>query len=122
MEASANEKIARAEYVESEVVTARRAQELEAAVTFLTERVHQAESLSDEELAQARHRLKVVSNLERDFKKRWGMAAPTGLLARYCCCSKLGVDETTEERLERIVRAKVRRDVRSISRRSRALA
>ena len=42
---------------------------------------------------------------------RWGLTVPTGWRA-WLCCSTAGRDETTEERLERIVRAKVRRDVR----------
>ena len=62
-------------------------------------------------------RLAVVRELLRDFEKRWQFT-PSGCgaggfdrlrrAARSCMCG----GETDEERLERIVRAKVRRDVK----------
>ena len=61
-------------------------------------------------------RLKVVQKMLRDFEKRWkfpqrgcGAGCVAWLRRAVCCCMCGG--ETDEERLERIVRAKVRRDV-----------
>ena len=60
--------------------------------------------------------LKVVKKLLRDFEKRWkftqrgcGAGGIAWLWRAACSCTCGG--ETDEERLERIVRAKVRRDV-----------
>ena len=45
----------------------------------------------------------MIAHMKRQFEKRWG------LTARGCCpCGS----ETSEERLERIVRRKVRKDVK----------
>ena len=59
-------------------------------------------------------RLKVVQKMLRDFEKRWkfpqrgcGAGCVAWLWRAVCCCMCGG--ETDEERLERIVRAKVRK-------------
>ena len=62
-------------------------------------------------------RLTVVRKMLRDFEKRWkftqrGCGAGCAAWLRRAVCGCMCGGETDEERLERIVRAKVRRDVK----------
>lgn len=90
-------------------VVARRA-ELTKACAHLE--VSLAGDLSEEARLENQRRLEVVRKMLADFNRRWQFT-PTG-----CCGLTRAVrrctygDETDEERLERIVRAKVRRDVK----------
>ena len=67
--------------------------------------------------AMAEHRqLKTVRHLLAKFERRWGfkplIRAGGGILALWCACT-CGTEGGENERLESLVRAKVRRDVRT---------
>jgi multidrug efflux pump subunit AcrA (membrane-fusion protein) len=117
----------------------KRMEELHDAVDYLHAKVEQAEAAAEAnrshahkaELAEARRRLALTTEYEQQFQRRWGLGYEHShrqhhlhlkfsghpwwrrqLIAAFAKCG-LCLDELTEEeRLERIVRAKVKRDVR----------